>query len=622
MCGVQVPVYKGDELYVCHACNTCQQIDNYSGKVTAIAKMPPLPDVLARIKTGDSLSYEGDLYVVSGGVFQKYKEGYAILWVAHSYNNVIWIEEETGGLMVLHASNDLLGMEQKKKLIVGQAFTVYPNKPLFTVTGIIDLTDQIFTGSFPNAMILQQRMSIWMQNDVGGIYRMALDKQLNGISFVGKTLNEESRALLLNKIPSAHRAAQPVQVHSCPVCRNNVPVFAAQQSTHLICSSCFSLLASAGRGVSVLKNRGNAFRTGVALKIGDQATIENVRWTIIAIHEKNEAGTSYYWREYTLFHPEYPYHFLSEFDGHWNFLRPVEGIPEREKQDAVYEKNKYEFFLKGRAITRTAAGEFQGMPDYQGRTETREYVSPPLLISSELAYSTFGWYQGQYIKRKEVANAFGKTLSQMPAQHGVGSSQPTPEFIIPRKWLFASFMVPFVVLFLIQVIFTDHKSTVVFSERYTLPDSISSGYSVVTPSFMLDNGKKNLEVTLNSDISNNWSEATVILTNESTLQEYATNVGTEYYSGMYDGERWEEGKPSNTSLLTAVPEGRYRAEISLSSGTNNQTGRNIQLLFTRDVPTQSNFWWSVVAVSILPLILLLRRHFFEKRRWSNSDYTE
>ncbi|MCA6365327.1 MAG: DUF4178 domain-containing protein [Bacteroidetes bacterium] len=619
-CGVQIKMYAGDEVMVCHACNNCQQWDAATSSYVVTGKMPPLPNVLARLCVGSLVNYEGEQFVVSGGVYQKYDEGYSMLWAAHSTRGIIWIEEETGGIMVFHPAKDILTDEQKKRIAVGKPILVFPNKELFTVTAILNVDSRIVTGSMPLAGLDKLFITIWMQNDVGAVFRMAVNKELTGVAFIGKTLNAESRAVFLNKTLAANTAAPLVAEYACPVCRHTIPSYTAQQHSHLSCSSCFSVLAASPRGVSVIKNRGKAFQTSATFKPGDKGIVENVHWTITAIHEKQEAGTSYYWREYTLFHPEYPIHFLSEFDGHWTFLSPVEGMPVKNNFELTYENRRYDLFLKGNAVLRTAVGELAGIPNFKNRISTQEFVSPPYLMSSEFDFSTFGWYKGRYISRQEVAAAFGKKETDMPVQHGIGSSQPAPEWLIPQKRLLASFLLPLLILTLLQFV-PGHKSAVVYSSRHTLPDTLTTSLPVVTPPFTLEDGNKNLEVALNSDVTNNWAESSVVLINQSTLVEYATSVGSEFYTGFDDGGHWEEGSRTNEALLTAIPEGRYRAEITLNRGKTNETGKNIELLFTRDVPTVSNYWWTVLAIALLPALLLLRRHLFEKRRWSNSDYS-
>src|SRR5688572_15521065 len=84
-----------------------------------------------------------------------------------------------------------------------------------------------------------------------------------------------------------------------------------------------------------------------AIPIGSKGTIDGTKYEVMGFVIKKETKYHYRWREYLLFNPFQGYAFLSESDGHWNFMWPVEDFPFRTIESPIsYEGLEYKLYSK------------------------------------------------------------------------------------------------------------------------------------------------------------------------------------------------------------------------------------------------------------------------------------
>ncbi|MFN8715226.1 MAG: DUF4178 domain-containing protein [Bacteroidota bacterium] len=620
-CGTQSRIYINDEIFVCSSCNSRHRIDKASGQFNAVGKSDPIPDLYNKLKVGSIVEFETARYTVAGGLYQKYPVGYSMLWCARSADAILWIEEEAGSIIFYRQFDSPITNETIKQFTIGQSYTLFQNTQPFLVTNLTRISKQIAIGSLPHSVFMEQALSVWLQNPSGEICRLDLTKNLDALKFWGKALDTKAKEKLLGVTFANATPVSPYVQIACPSCRSTITIFAAEQTSYVACKSCRKLLSYENRQLSSIQLASKTHLGNPVFSIGDRGTIDDIHWTVIAITQKKESGTSYNWFEYTLYHPDHERHYLSEFSGHWTFLKPIAGIPYKLDKKCIYQKKEYRLFLKGIANCHSFEGEYQQLPDIKERTNNSEYIAPPELIGSETSLSGVFWFQGRYITRNELAKAFGNDKSKYQIPEGIGSSQPMNAAFLPSKWLYLFWLIPIAILFLFEIITAPGKSDIVFADRYVTTDSTSRTLTQVSPVFTMAGGNKNVEVKLESDVQGNWSEVFAVLTNVKTLKAYTINIGTEYYSGVDGDGRWEEGSKVATAVIPNVPEGIYRAEVTITCGNTGAGGFVNHVQFTRNVLTWTNFWWSVLIVSFIPLSLIVRKYFFERRRWSNSDYS-
>ena len=70
-----------------------------------------------------------------------------------------------------------------------------------------------------------------------------------------------------------------------------------------------------------------------AIPLGTKGRFENYVYEVIGFTVKEESRYKYRWREYLLYNPFRGYTFLSEYNGHWNLIWPIESDPRAHTAD-------------------------------------------------------------------------------------------------------------------------------------------------------------------------------------------------------------------------------------------------------------------------------------------------
>jgi hypothetical protein len=356
------------------------------------------------------------------------------------------------------------------------------------------------------------------------------------------------------------------------------------------------------------------------LAIGSKGVFDGVKYEVLGFVVKKELKYKYRWREYLLFNPYEGFAFLSEYNGHWNFIWPIETDPTANSHTAAVVENGKEFDLyqKYEAEVIYAKGEFLfDVFEITATTYNREYIAPPFMYGQEKSDDSVLWYKGEYISRKELAKAFNIPLNTLPSSSGIGYTQPMFESFDERNFLTVTILFALALLAL-QIIFdTSSQNKVVFRSDFT-SENFQDQKVVVSPSFTLEGASKNLDFEVNAPLSNDWLAVDFALINEDNLTEYNFTKEVEYYHGYEDGESWSEGSRVGEAFLSRVPGGKYHLNIYPSWGNSTHS---FTITIMRDVGTWSNFWWSLLFISLFPLAYYIYKHSFEVRRWKESEFS-
>ncbi len=394
-----------------------------------------------------------------------------------------------------------------------------------------------------------------------------------------------------------------------------------------VCGNCYAVIEAGSKAIhspySLNKPKGKPL-----LPLGAKGVLKDKHYTVIAVAERYELNTAYYWFEYTLMREgDHEVAFLSTYDGHWLLLEPVSGsaLPKATftptQEGMTWDSVFFERFSRYKAKYNYASGEFHWHANLRKGVECVEYICPPRLLAVEVDPSdpagkdVFG---GEYILPSAVSKAFlnGKA---MPPREGVAPAQPSWITINPRRFLIGTLVFCILALIIQTVYSFSRKQLPVFNERMFM-DTTNINKPIVSPSFKLEGGTSNMEVQLETDVDNSWCEVEVNLVNEQTGKETAFVVGAEYYSGVSEGERWSEGSHTQKEFVCSVPSGSYHFVTTFSKDTNGPPV-SLGLTVWWDVPS----WWNAVVVSMTMALVaigiwLLHRS-FEAKRWAGSNVT-
>jgi len=407
---------------------------------------------------------------------------------------------------------------------------------------------------------------------------------------------------------------------SCPNCKAVLPVYGKAMTLAMTCPKCHTYFRTGKwNNEHVNYHRKDA---PVALPMGSKGTIDDTIYRVMGFVIKRDDAYGFEWHEYLLFNPFKGYAFLSEYNGHWNFVWPIESGPvDAAKTDRhlYLDGDTFDLYQKASARVVYATGEFFfDVVGMTATTKTREYISPPYLCGAEESQDSLLWFKGEYITRKEVAEAFKVDVAKLPKQEGMGYTQPRTNALLTALIIPATIIAIVIAFAILMYARGTAQNKIVLKTEFNTKN-LKDQKVFVTPTFTLEGGEKSLELEIYVPLQNDWFFGEFSLINETTGDEYNFTKEIEFYSGSDSDGLWMEGSTYGDALLSRIPGGRYHINIypDLSSGHDH----GISITVRRDVVHASNFWILFFAFAAYPAIFFYRRHLTERKRWEESDYS-
>lgn len=363
------------------------------------------------------------------------------------------------------------------------------------------------------------------------------------------------------KLKSEQKPAS-VKVFNCPSCGAGVVLRAAGQSVTAVCGSCAAIIDSTNENYKVIEKASKKGKRDQVINLGQRGKLHGVLWEVIGYVERTDGSGVYSWSEYLLFNPMKGFRWLTEFDGHWNYIITTKTQPSKEyigRRKARYLNKDYFLFHTGTAKVTFVVGEFYWQVKQGESVEVEDYVSPPEILSCEKSDKEVVWSLGQYIDASDVKSAFQITKS-MPLQSGVAPNQPsTAGHSINQvgKYWGAFLGVIVLIQFAMMVL---AKNETVYSGQINYSASDVDRLKV-SPQFELKHGTTNLEVLISAPIQNNWLEVQSDLVNDQNGNTSEFEQGIEFYSGRDSDGYWSEGSQQSSIILSSVPAGTYHLNL-------------------------------------------------------------
>ena len=144
-------------------------------------------------------------------------------------------------------------------------------------------------------------------------------------------------------------------------------------------------------------------------------------------------------RDSLLHNNEQGYAWITEYDGHFNFVKNASEVPKKAaafgtKLRVTYLGRPFTHFQHAKAKVSALAGEFYWRVKVGDMAETDDYVAPPLMLSSEKTKNEVTWSLGEYVPGAEVWKAFA-LKGAPPTPIGIAGNQPSPHAGQPgRIW--------------------------------------------------------------------------------------------------------------------------------------------------------------------------------------------
>jgi hypothetical protein len=423
--------------------------------------------------------------------------------------------------------------------------------------------------------------------------------------------------------PGGASPAVAVRPINCPSCGAAVAVRLFGHVVNVVCQSCRTLLDARTEGVTILQRYTDAISFEPGIPLGSRGTLQGTKYEVVGfqVRQVTVDGDDYRWREYLLFNPYRAFHYLTEYDGHWNFVTPVYALPHGERfpggsTPRVFRGQTYRHFQTATASTLFVLGEFPWQVRRGERAGVADYVAPPHILSAEVAADKeVTWSLGEYLSGAELWQAFALP-GRPPTPVGIYANQPSPHgAAVSRMWRQAIGLLALALLVWLAGILGAREKQA-FAQALVF-DPRAADAPIVTPSFALDGRASPVRIDTTSDIDNEWMFLGYSLINDQTGDTYDVGREVSYYYGVEGGEPWTEGGRIDSVTLPAVPPGRYFLRIEPEG---EPAGRPIryQVAVIRDAAVRI---WLVAAAALIlipPIFATWRAASFERRRWAEA----
>jgi len=427
----------------------------------------------------------------------------------------------------------------------------------------------------------------------------------------------------------------------CPNCGGPVERRGFAHTLTVVCPQCLSVLDATTPLLSILQKVEEAQRRTPKIPLGQRGVWNTVPWEAIGFQTRavEDDGETFEWEEYLLFNPYKGFRYLVTYNGHWNFVTPMESLPERMSlgvNPAVrFEGRVFKHFSGADATTSFVLGEFPWRVKVGESVLADDFINPPIVLSSETTENECTWSRGEYTSGDAVWKAFNLEGSAPPAQ-GVYLNQPSPYHgSIGGIW--KMWMLMLGALIVLAILFAAGSGGVDLDKRFSFVPGLGNDSSVLSEVFELKGRTSALEMEIKTNLKNNWAYFNCALINQDTGDAYNFGREVSYYNGSDSDGAWSEGGPSTSVTIPSVPAGHYRLLIEPEMDTGNSSlpaaararqssNANIyntvdcEVILHHGVPVAVWYWFAAILLLIPPIIYSIRARSFEVRRWADSDH--
>ncbi len=608
--------------------------------VEAIGTMADLPPDHTPLQVGARGSLHGRAFKLLGRLRITWGDGSWNEWYAHFGGEAYgWVAEAQGFFAISEAAAVPAGLAaMAKKFKEGQHLNL--NGSEFRVVDVKKATVIAGEGELP---FVARPGDWWHSAELlgeDGVFA-GVDWTEGGAQFFIGSYAQPADIQWTGLRPVPGWAGEPVPVEKnrtdslpCPACGGVIVLRAAGQTMTLRCGHCGTLVDTSQPQAKVAQKIAKAdAQPKSLLPLGRRGTWRGVEWEVIG-HLRRKDPYSV-WSEYLLYNPWGGFTWLTEWEGHWNWVDRVLNPPADAGPGVDWDGRHYRLFAREKTRVTAVQGEFYWRIRLGEECEMADYVAPPRILSRE-AYPGLvevTWSAGEYVPAKTVAEVF--KVPGLPAGTGPFLNAPNPygqQWPTLRKWAIAAVAVLVGVQLLFSAMMGSRRRAL--DEQFAFnrfaaatapapapadPAAPAGPAPLVSRSFDFDGSQAPVWLTAKAPVNNNWLGFDAELVNETTGERFGTEVTVEQYSG-YDDGYWHEGSDTSREPIPAVPPGRYHVELSPEADPSIA-----QMPFDLSIERGGVFWSNLVlaliAVGLWPLWAGFRYFTYEGKRWQQSDFT-
>lgn len=422
---------------------------------------------------------------------------------------------------------------------------------------------------------------------------------------------------------------------SCPNCGGPLELRAPDKTERVTCPNCNSLLDVNQGQLQFLKSlKPPSFQPLIPL--GSTGDVPEGKMTVIGAMQRSVTieGVTYFWSEYLLYNPQIGFRWLVNSDDHWNYVRAVPpGEVTESMKFANYQGKNYKIFQDAEARVEYVFGEFYWKVEVGEQVRGVDYVAPPYMLSKEVstiyisdpkdpskqrrATGEINWSLGTYVTVPQIEKAFA--VKDLPRPSNIAPNQP-----YKHKWIY-KYWIAFLALLLVVgfgTLVLSGSTKEVFTQTVNMPPLPNADGTQVFFSQPFDlAGRRNIRIVGESPVQNTWVYLEGDLINDETGVVQSFPIEISYYQGVEDGESWSEGGQTDSAYTSAMPAGRYVLRLE-GQWERWQQPATVQVRIEQNVTHGFNLLLALIVLSIVPIAMGIYHISFERRRWSESMFTE
>ena len=599
-------------------CPSCRSIlVRHDLNLEKVGVAADVPAAMSAIQLGTEGSFKKKAFTVVGRIIYKYELGHWNEWhIRFGDDTSGWLSDAQAEYAVTRASAQRLSEAPS----VGDNVVI--EKKVFKAMSVTKASYAGVEGELPFEYWDKEEVSFTDLRGDGDTFATIDASESPMLVFVGE-FEDFSELRLRNLREDAVGAGAPkVRSLSCESCGAAITLYTGELARTIACASCGAIMDARDDSLRMLLGFQERVRQVVPqIPLGRVGQLKGKKWTAIGyqIRSITVDDIGYEWREYVLWNPEGGFRYLTEYEGHWNDVTTVKGLPKESVADgnlAVdYLGTRFKHFQNAQVTTRFVLGEFPWEVRVGDQVWNDDFVAPPLMLSRESTPNEITWSLGTYTPPGLIKDAF-KLEKAFPAPRGVFANQPNPSTGAGLGRMFAGFAAALLLIFVLREVTARNERA--FGGGFRFDPRAGDTAAFVTRVFELKGHTSNVSLRFDTDLDNDNAFFNVALIPESGGSGFEIGRNVSYYYGVDGGEAWSEGSPSDQVILPSVAPGRYYLRVEPEHDGLKPVIYTINA--KRDVP---RIWPFLVALGVLgaaPLLSLSMRAAFEKKRWAESDY--
>jgi len=564
----------------------------------------------SRLALGATGRVEGVGFRVVGGVRYEYERGQWDEWyveldgVADDDQRFVWLSEDERQITFARPAAPPPGMTNLDELAPGGVVAI--GDGLFVVKELGRATCVAGGGQLPFVVLPgeQYPFADLATRDGLRVATLELDEDDRPTCFVGEPLAHAA----LEIDDEGDRRAEQAQGKTieCQNCGGAMEIPGDRSVVTYTCEYCGSLYELDGEQTALLGK--NDSQPPFTLELGAAGELEGKRYEVCGrIQYVDVEG--YASLEYVLHNPDTGYLWVEEYNGHFTLLAESSKPAQWYSFDAPRARvdvgdRTYRHYEGGQVRVTYIDGALPYLSKLGDTNLYQQVIDPPNSVSLELDGQELEVFEGRYLPREELAEAF-ELEDALPAQTGVGACQPyvRKPGTVPMMWVAGAFSL---VLGIMSCSATADDGVRVFDHQVTdlVQETTSEAFEIPKA--------KIISIETYAPVQNAWAAADIALVNDNQEVVMEASSDVEYYEGYEGGEHWTEGSRDNTTFLRAPPPGTYRLIVK---GSTDRPGMTMNIGVNAG-GTLSRYLWIMFFVAIcLWFFPWMNRAMFEGRRW-------